>query len=179
MGESWRRMLQGSHNMFFLLCTFVVIRVNSQWNSCALIENLPRWRGGARWGELYTARICIYPRLRLSVTARWQTRPRATMLRWGHSLRLHHILSFCLSAKKSCLRSLLLFPPVVNYHHPLIEELTSFYSHTKDTFCHLWLLRGTVGRPVGIPWRWDKTGKQRRPGNILLLFSGTFDSFAN
>lgn len=88
----------------------------------------------------------------------------------GHSC-LHLILSFSLltlteEAKKSLLRSLLLVA-VVNYCHLLVEGLTSFYSHTKDTFCHLWLLQGTLRGPVSIPWRWENTGKQWRPRNIF------------
>ncbi len=123
-----------------------------------------------RWcteSKLYTVGACICLRLRFSVTARWQMRPQAIILCSGHS-SLHLILSFSLStstevAKKSLLSFLV---SLVNYSHLVIGELTSFYSHTKDIFCHLWLLQSTIRGPVSIRWRWENTGKQRRPRNI-------------
>lgn len=137
-----------------------------------------------RWytqSKLYTLGTYICLRLSLSVTACWQMRPRAKVMFSGHSSP-QLILSFSFltsaeEAKKSLLNSVLLVP-VVNYCHLAIEELTSFYSHTKDTFCHLWLLHGTVQGPGSIPRRWENTGKQRNPRTILsastsILFKST------
>lgn len=159
-------MLRGSHSMFFLLCTFVVIRVNSCWIFATMIETFSKMERWYTLTKVYT--LGIYVQLRLSVTAHWQMRPRAIIVRSGHSsLNLAlSIFLWTLLAKKSLLSSLLLVP-FVNYRHLVIEELMSFYSHTKDILCHLWLLQGSIWGPVSIPWRWDKTGKQRRPRNIL------------
>lgn len=110
-------------------------------------------------------------------------RPQAIIVCSRHS-SLHLNLSFPLltspdEAKKSLLSSLLLVS-VVNHRHILVEELTSFYSHTKDTFCHLWLFQCAVRGPFSIPWRRGNAGKQRRPRNILPAFCRiqcNFDSF--
>lgn len=95
----------------------------------------------------------------------------------GHS-SLHLILSFSLltlteEAKKSLLRSLLLVA-VVNYCHLLVEGLTSFYSHTKDTFCHLWLLQRNLKRAGQYPMkvrehREAMEAKKHLPRFLLLL----------
>lgn len=119
--------------------------------------------------KLHTVGTCVCLRLHFSVTARWQMRPQAIIVCLGHS-SLHLILSFFIlphfgQRSQEVLLSLLV--SIVNYRHLPIEELTSFYSHTKDAFCHLWLLQGTVCGPVSIRRRWENAGKHRRPRHIL------------
>lgn len=125
-----------------------------------------------RQSKLYTAGTCICLRFRRFVTARWQMRPQAIIVRSRHS-SLHLNLSSLLltspeEAKKSLLSSLLLVS-VVNHHHLLVGALTSFYSHTKDTFCHLWLLQCTVRGPFSIPWRWGTRGSNGSQETSWLL----------
>lgn len=134
-----------------------------------------------RWfmqSKLYTVGPCICLRLRFSVTARWQMCPQAIIVCLSHSSS-HLILSLSLltsaeEAKKSLLSSPL--PLIVNHRHLLIEELTSFYSRTKDTFCHLWLLQGTVR--VGqyhmkVRERREAKEAKNHPSRFLLLFNAT------
>lgn len=154
VNQSWREMLWGSLNMFLLLCNFVLLK-RERW----YIQS-----------KLYTVGTCICLQLSLSLTARWHIRPQAiitstTPLAIPSSFSLS-LLNFTWRSQESLLSSpLLVF--LVNYPHLPIEELTSFYSHTKDTFCHLWLLQYTVGGPFSIPWRWGNRGRQRRPRNSL------------
>lgn len=88
---------------------------------------------------------------------------------------LHLILSFSLStsteeAQKSLLSLRL---SVVNYRHLLIEELTSFYSHTKDTFCHLWDRMRAGQYPTKVRERREPKEAKKHPSRFLRLFSAS------
>lgn len=108
--------------------------ISAHWN----IWKMERW---CTKRTLYTVGTCISLWLCLSVTTCWQMQPQAIILCPGHA-SLHLILLLARFNRRSqeIPLSQLLLVPVVNYCHHMIAALTSFYSHTKDTFCHLWLL---------------------------------------
>lgn len=94
----------------------------------------------------------------------WQIHPQAVVVRLSHS-SIHPFLISLLTedTTRALLRSLLLVTVVNRHHLP-----ASFYSHGKDTFCHLWLLLGTARELANIRWRWGRTGKWKRPRNSIL-----------
>lgn len=111
LNESWRQMLQVSPNMF--LCA-------------EFVSNMETWstQHEQRTGSSFVTDYAFL----------WQAVDRCSnsMFEPLLSLESFHFLSE-LQLKKSLCRSLLL---VIHHHH----LLASFYSHSKDTFCHLWLV---------------------------------------
>lgn len=106
--ESWRQMLQVSRNMFF----------------CAeFVSNTETW--------CTQCKLCTGSSFVTDYAFLWQTVDRCSNSAFEPlSIPSFHFLSE-LQLKKSLCRSLLL---VIHHHH----LLTSFYSRSKDTFCHLW-----------------------------------------
>lgn len=131
-----------------------------------------------RWytqSKLYTAGTWICLWLCLSVTACWQMHPQATMVCSGHS-PLHLTLSFSLFSTEDAKKSLhcsLLHVPIVNFCHRHIAELTSFYSHTKDAFCRLWLFKDKVQhecQSVSHEGERRENNAKKHPAFFLLTF---------
>lgn len=109
LNESCRQMLQVSRNMFF----------------CAeFVSNTETW--------CTQCKLCTGSSFVTDYAFLWQTVDRCSNSAFEPLLAIpsFHFLSE-LQLKKSLCRSLLL---VIHHHH----LLTSFYSRSKDTFCHLW-----------------------------------------